>query len=123
MSCWLRSVLGRGLCIGWVEECSINYLKIQESCGLGSGLKIIPLPCAMILYIDVIRQLLDVFKVSISSTFYARVFHTIFLPQPKRNQKKLPKLCLYEKFVRKNVDEIDPRLAAISEHQVQQSQA
>ncbi len=32
-----------------------------------------------------------------------------FLPKPKCNQKKLLKQRSYEKFVRKNVDEIDTR--------------
>ena len=44
---------------------------------------------------------------SISSTFYACIFRTKFLTKPECNKKKLPKRHLYEKFVRKNVDEID----------------
>jgi hypothetical protein len=46
------------------------------------------------------------------STFFARVFCMNFLPKPKRNWKKLLKQRLYEKFVSKNVDEIDTRWIA-----------
>jgi len=46
-------------------------------------------------------------QLSISSPFYMRVFRTNFSPKPKRNWKKLPKRCSYEKFVCKNVEEID----------------
>jgi len=45
---------------------------------------------------------------SISSTLYARVFRTNFLPKPKRNQKKLPKQRLYEKCVRKMLMKLTP---------------
>ncbi len=54
---------------------------------------------------------------SISSTFFARVFCTNFLPKPKRNKKKLPKRCSYKKFVRKNVDEIETWPLEVHHHQ------
>ena len=59
---------------------------------------------------------------SISSTLYARIFCTNFSPKQNATRhvtrEKLPNKCLYEKFVRKNVDEIDTLKTKISANKV-----
>ena len=65
-----------------------------------------PRPQTMVRVVSPLHSLLDL--VSISSTFYAQIFHTNFSPKPKRIQKKLPKQRLYEKCVHKMLMKLTP---------------
>jgi len=78
-----------------------NFLKVSQTCQKKSVYSIIG------------RSTRHSIQQSISSTFFARIFCTNFLPKLKRKKKKLPKQHTYEKFVPKNIDEIDTKSSSI----------